>query len=178
MNTNFLNSAVAAAVAQASQNVENAVDQTESEPKTPSEKEQKAADRAFKLAMARAYKERNDKIKENKEMLAEMDEFQHVVPDIQGKHCGQTARFTGRDLGGMKANTSAYPMYNPTTPKNLLGYTEDFTNAAWNKVTSTTITATAEQAERVIERLADLGRGSAARQRAVMGLVQDVRGAA
>lgn len=28
------------------------------------------------------------------------------------------------DLGGMKANTSAYPMYNPTTAKNLLGYTE------------------------------------------------------
>ena len=37
------------------------------------------------------------------------------------------------DLGGMQANTSAYPMYNPTTPKNLLGYTESFDNAAWNK---------------------------------------------
>jgi hypothetical protein len=37
------------------------------------------------------------------------------------------------DLGGMKANTSAYPMYNPTTPKNLLGYTEDWSNAAWTK---------------------------------------------
>jgi hypothetical protein len=35
------------------------------------------------------------------------------------------------DLGGMKANTSAYPMYNPTTPKNLIGFTQDFSNAAW-----------------------------------------------
>ena len=31
----------------------------------------------------------------------------------------------------MQLNTSAYPMYNPTTVKNLLGYTEDFSNAAW-----------------------------------------------
>lgn len=37
------------------------------------------------------------------------------------------------DLGGMKSNTSAYPMYNPTTPKNLVGYTEDFSNAVWVK---------------------------------------------
>ena len=37
------------------------------------------------------------------------------------------------DLGGMQPNTSAYPMYNPTTPKNLLGFTEDWTNAAWTK---------------------------------------------
>ena len=37
------------------------------------------------------------------------------------------------DLGGMKANTSAYPMYNPTTPKNLLGASEDFSAAAWTK---------------------------------------------
>ena len=37
------------------------------------------------------------------------------------------------DLGGMQANTSAYPMYNPTTPKNLLGFTESFDNAAWVK---------------------------------------------
>jgi hypothetical protein len=37
------------------------------------------------------------------------------------------------DLGAMKSNTSAYPMYNPTTPKNLLGYTEDFSNAGWSK---------------------------------------------
>ena len=34
------------------------------------------------------------------------------------------------DLGGMQPNTSAYPMYNPTTPKNLLGYTESLT-AGW-----------------------------------------------
>jgi hypothetical protein len=33
----------------------------------------------------------------------------------------------------MQPNTSAYPMYNPTTPKNLLGYTESFDNAAWSK---------------------------------------------
>lgn len=48
------------------------------------------------------------------------------------------------DLGGMKANTSAYPMYNPTTPKNALGYTEEITNAYWTKyrsnATATTIT--------------------------------------
>lgn len=37
------------------------------------------------------------------------------------------------DLGGMQANTSAYPFYNPTTPKNRLGYTESFENAAWIK---------------------------------------------
>lgn len=37
------------------------------------------------------------------------------------------------DLGGMVANTSAYPMYNPTTPKNLLGFTEDFSNGYWGK---------------------------------------------
>jgi hypothetical protein len=46
------------------------------------------------------------------------------------------------DLGGMKANTSAYPTYNPTTPKNLLGYTEDFSNAAWTN-SATTITTNA-----------------------------------
>ena len=33
----------------------------------------------------------------------------------------------------MQPNTSAYPLYNPTTPKNVLGYTEDFSNAAWVK---------------------------------------------
>lgn len=44
------------------------------------------------------------------------------------------------DLGGMVANTSAYPLYNPTTPKNLLGFTEAFDNAAWAK-TNTTISA-------------------------------------
>ena len=38
----------------------------------------------------------------------------------------------------MQPNTSAYPMYNPTTPKNLLGYTEDFSNAAWIKPAGTT----------------------------------------
>jgi hypothetical protein len=37
------------------------------------------------------------------------------------------------DLGGMQANASAYPMYNPSTPRNLLGWSEAFDNAAWNK---------------------------------------------
>jgi len=37
------------------------------------------------------------------------------------------------DLGGMQANASAYPYYNPTTPKNLLGYSEDFTASSWVK---------------------------------------------
>jgi hypothetical protein len=37
------------------------------------------------------------------------------------------------DLGGMKANASAYPMYNPTTVKNLVGFTQSFDNAAWTK---------------------------------------------
>jgi len=37
------------------------------------------------------------------------------------------------DLGGMKSNTSAYPLYNPTTAKNLLGFSEDFSNAGWTK---------------------------------------------
>lgn len=44
------------------------------------------------------------------------------------------------DLGGMQANTSAYPMYNPTTPKNLLGFSEAFSNAYWAK-TAATVTA-------------------------------------
>jgi len=46
------------------------------------------------------------------------------------------------DLGGMQPNTSAYPMYNPTTPKNLLGFTENFENAAWSK-SNTAVTANA-----------------------------------
>lgn len=37
------------------------------------------------------------------------------------------------DLGGMQANPSAYPYYNPSTPKNLLGFSEAFDNAAWSK---------------------------------------------
>jgi len=35
------------------------------------------------------------------------------------------------DLGGMQANASAYPYYNSSTPKNLLGYTESIRNADW-----------------------------------------------
>jgi hypothetical protein len=54
------------------------------------------------------------------------------------------ASLTRSDLGGMKSNTSAYPMYNPTTPKNLLGYTEDFTVGTWNK--DATVTGNTEVA--------------------------------
>jgi len=32
----------------------------------------------------------------------------------------------------MQPNTSAYPTYNPTTPKNLLGFGEDFSGASWS----------------------------------------------
>jgi len=38
------------------------------------------------------------------------------------------------DLGGMKSNTSAYPLYNPSTPKNLLGASEDFSSASWSPI--------------------------------------------
>ena len=31
----------------------------------------------------------------------------------------------------MQPNTSAYPLYNPTTPKNLLGYTEEYSGTGW-----------------------------------------------
>lgn len=43
------------------------------------------------------------------------------------------------DLGGMVANTSAYPYYNPTTPKNLLGYTESLTTGWTNTNTTDSI---------------------------------------
>jgi hypothetical protein len=46
------------------------------------------------------------------------------------------------DLGGMQANASAYPYYNPSTPKNLLGYSEAFDNAYWTK-SNTSISANA-----------------------------------
>lgn len=37
------------------------------------------------------------------------------------------------DLGGMQPNASAYPFYNPTTPKNLLGHTDAFsTSPSWS----------------------------------------------
>ena len=46
---------------------------------------------------------------------------------------------------GMQANTSAYPMYNPTTARNLLGFSEDFSNASWfktgSKVAANAVTA-------------------------------------
>jgi hypothetical protein len=40
----------------------------------------------------------------------------------------------------MQPNTSAYPMYNPTTPKNLLGYTEDVSNGYWTNVDTADVT--------------------------------------
>jgi hypothetical protein len=48
------------------------------------------------------------------------------------------------DLGGMQANASAYPYYNPSTPKNLLGYTELLTTDWTN--TDTTDSQVAEAA--------------------------------
>jgi hypothetical protein len=48
------------------------------------------------------------------------------------------------DLGGMQANASAYPMYNPSTPKNLLGFTELLTTGWTN--TDTTDSQVAEAA--------------------------------
>jgi hypothetical protein len=54
---------------------------------------------------------------------------------------GQTGLIWGASLYrsdlAMQPNTSAYPMYNPTTPKNALGYTEDWSNAAWGKTNCT-----------------------------------------
>ena len=37
------------------------------------------------------------------------------------------------DLGGMVLNPARGDAYYPTTPRNLLGFTEDFSNAAWDK---------------------------------------------
>ena len=63
----------------------------------------------------------------------------------------------------MQANTSAYPMYNPTTVKNLLGYTDDITNTAWtnwaNAVTVTANAATAPNGLQTADAL--LGNGTA-----------------
>jgi hypothetical protein len=47
------------------------------------------------------------------------------------------------DLGGMQANASAYPMYNPSTPKNLLGFTELLTTGWTNTNTTDTQVAVA-----------------------------------
>lgn len=49
------------------------------------------------------------------------------------------------DLGGMQANASAYPMYNPSTLKNLLGYSEDLSAVGWTN-SATTITKNATTA--------------------------------
>lgn len=46
------------------------------------------------------------------------------------------------DLGGMQANPSAYPYYNPSTPKNLLGQSEGFDTATWAK-SAVTVSANA-----------------------------------
>jgi hypothetical protein len=43
------------------------------------------------------------------------------------------------DLGGMQANASAYPMYNPSTPRNLLGQSEGFDTATWSKNSATAV---------------------------------------
>ena len=56
------------------------------------------------------------------------------------------ASLTRSDLGGMQANASAYPYYNPTTPKNLLGYSEAFDSAFWTKNTGVSVVANAETA--------------------------------
>jgi hypothetical protein len=47
------------------------------------------------------------------------------------------------DLGGMQANASAYPYYNPSTPKNLLGFTELLTTGWTNTNTTDTQVAVA-----------------------------------
>jgi hypothetical protein len=66
----------------------------------------------------------------------------------------------------MQPNTSAYPMYNPTTVKNLLGYTEDFSNAAWtkNNLAATPVIANAilapnglQTADKIVENTANNG---------------------
>jgi len=50
------------------------------------------------------------------------------------------------DLGGMQANASAYPYYNPTTPKNLLGWSEAFNSAFWAKASGVSVVADADAA--------------------------------
>jgi hypothetical protein len=47
------------------------------------------------------------------------------------------------DLGGMQANASAYPYYNPSTPKNLLGFSELLTTGWTNTNTTDTQVAVA-----------------------------------
>ena len=44
---------------------------------------------------------------------------------------------------GAQLNVGALQSYNPTTPKNLLGYTQEFDNAAWTKTTATITANTA-----------------------------------
>jgi len=64
-----------------------------------------------------------------------------LAPNLGGENQGAVsvllwgAHLYRSDLGGMKANTSAYPMYNPTTAKNLLGYSEDF--SSWSAYNAT-----------------------------------------
>lgn len=74
----------------------------------------------------------------------------YLKPRATGATIGDTIFIWGAhlyrsDLGGMQANTSSYPLYNPTTPKNLISYTEDFSNAAWTKL-GITVTAPGNQA--------------------------------
>lgn len=44
------------------------------------------------------------------------------------------------DLGGMQNNPSAFPTYNPTSVKNLLGNTENFAGSSWNLNSATVST--------------------------------------
>jgi hypothetical protein len=67
------------------------------------------------------------------------------------------------DLGGMQSNGSAYPMYNPTTPKNLLGSTEDFSSGSGWQHNSVTVTKNAalapngtQTANKIVETSANL----------------------
>lgn len=55
------------ALAEASNDADTVISEAESR------KEQKLSEREFKMAMARAYKERNEKIKQNKAMIEEMN---------------------------------------------------------------------------------------------------------
>lgn len=83
-------------------------------------------------------------------------EFEFTVATGGSRVCGITqgsgaaaydilawgASLTRADLGGMQSNASAYPYYNPSTKPNLLGYSEDWSNAAWTK-SSVSVTANA-----------------------------------
>lgn len=66
-----------------------------------------------------------------------------IGSDIGGENQGAVSAYLWgahlyrSDLGGMVINPARGDAYYPTTPKNLLGYTEDFSNAAWTKSNTT-----------------------------------------